>query len=90
MVQDFVYPRNTVKRDGLIMRRLFSYLCLLVFLGIVVCPAQPWAQTHTERIAVVVNQDAISLSDVTARTQLIMISSGMPQSSEMGRNCRFR
>lgn len=65
------------------MQRSFNYLCLLVLLGMIVCPVQSWAQTHTERIAVVVNQDAISSSDVSARTQLIMISSGMPQNTEM-------
>ena len=44
---------------------------------------QAGAQSRTETIAAVVNEDAVSVSDVMDRLRLVMASSGMPDSQEM-------
>jgi peptidyl-prolyl cis-trans isomerase SurA len=49
---------------------------------------QSFADTRTERIAAVVNEDAVSWSDVAARMKLIMVSSRMPDSNEIKKKLR--
>lgn len=58
---------------------------LAVFLAFLLCVSgSVQAQSlKAESIAVVVNDDAISMSDVEARLKLIMVSSGMPRTAEV-------
>lgn len=42
-----------------------------------------YAQTRTDGIAAVVGDDAISMSDVTARVRLVMASSGLPDNQDI-------
>lgn len=45
-------------------------------------PAQGQGGAQSERIAAVVNEDAISVSDVNARLRLMVISAGLPDGAE--------
>jgi peptidyl-prolyl cis-trans isomerase SurA len=45
-------------------------------------PAQGGQSGAAERIAAVVNEDAVSMSDVNARLRLMVLSAGMPDSAE--------
>lgn len=68
------------------MFRIFS----LPFIAVMILTApvlavSAHAQTHTESIAVVVNERAVTQSDVDNRMHLIMASSGMPDTAEVRR-----
>lgn len=65
---------------GVFMRKLFFLLISVFVISIFVAPA--YAGTGANGIAAVVNEEAISVSDVFARMKLIMISSGMPNSKD--------
>lgn len=61
---------------------MIRFLVLLFLLCGFISPV--YAQSsHKESIAVVVNDDAISWSDVQARMKLIIVSSGMPYTEEI-------
>ena len=60
------------------MRIILTLLCLLV----ITAPITP-AAAQTQSIAVVVNDDAISTSDVNDRLRLIMASAGFPNTEEI-------
>lgn len=57
------------------------FICLL-FLLVSVSATLP-AQARMEAIAAVVNQDAITMSDLNDRMHLVMVSSGLPQTEEI-------
>jgi peptidyl-prolyl cis-trans isomerase SurA len=62
------------------MTRLFLSLLIAVMMVPVFAPH---AQAQSESIAAIVNNDAVTMSDVAARMKLIMVSSGMPNTDEM-------
>lgn len=60
------------------MKNLSRLLALILVLALA-----PVAQAATERIAMVVNDDAITASEVAARTKLILVSAGLPNTKEV-------
>lgn len=59
-----------------------KFLCLLVVAAALSSPASAAPPKNVEGIAVVVNQDAISASDVRERLRLILASTGLPPTPE--------
>lgn len=57
-------------------------LLLLLVFCFMVGPVPP-VQARTETIAMIVNDDAVSMSDVNDRMKLIMVSSGLPNTQEI-------
>lgn len=66
---------------------LRAFILLLVF-AIVTLPLPAQARTGESSIAAVVNDEAISASDVAARTKLILVSSGIPDTPEIREKMR--
>ncbi|HOO81936.1 MAG TPA: peptidylprolyl isomerase [Alphaproteobacteria bacterium] len=64
------------------MRVLTLFLAMAVFVGGVVSAHCAWA-ARSESIAVVVNEDAITMSDVNDRMALIIASSGLPNKKDV-------
>lgn len=62
------------------MTRLFFCLMIAVVMSLGFAPR---TQAQSESIAAIVNNDAVTMSDVAARMKLIMVSSGMPNTDEM-------
>ena len=60
---------------------ILAFILSLGFIVGVAAPDSAWA-ARTETIAVVVNNDAISGTDVDERLRLLMVSSGIPDSKE--------
>jgi peptidyl-prolyl cis-trans isomerase SurA len=60
-----------------------SILLFLLFFGSFAPVQALRAETRTEGIAAVVGQDAITVSDVSARIRLVIVSSGMPDNQEI-------
>lgn len=64
------------------MRIIFSAFILLFAAVFVVQPVM----AASEKIAIIVNDDAVSYSDITDRMRLIMASSGLPDNPEIRQN----
>ena len=64
------------------MTRIWFYLFILFSLIIALGPIEP-GFARTETIAAVVNEDAISMSDMNDRLKLILTSSGLPDNEEI-------
>jgi peptidyl-prolyl cis-trans isomerase SurA len=60
------------------MKKLSCFLALIFLLALM-----PAAQAATERIAMVINDDVITASEVAARTRLILVSAGLPNTPEV-------
>jgi len=65
-----------------------SIVLLLSFLVLVLPVAPVQAASSESSIATVVNEEAISVADVAARTKLILVSSGIPDTAEMREKMR--
>ncbi|HTK85492.1 MAG TPA: peptidylprolyl isomerase [Patescibacteria group bacterium] len=63
------------------MKKLSRILALVFLLAL--APIAAHADTGVERIAVVINDDVITASEVAARTRLILVSSGLPNTPEV-------
>ncbi|NCC21848.1 MAG: rotamase [Alphaproteobacteria bacterium] len=61
------------------MKRLIVFAAFVVFSAF----AMPSAQAREEGIAAIVNEDAVTTSDLRDRMKLITVSSGLPQTGEM-------
>ncbi len=62
---------------------MIKYVLAAVMLGFLLMPLPALAAGRSETIAAVVNDDAITWSDVNERTRLVMLSSGMPNNAEI-------
>ena len=63
---------------------------IILFIAIMVPQVSSAQSARTETIAAVVNEDAVSESDVSDRMKLIMVSSGMPNNQEIRDRIRPR
>ncbi len=59
-----------------------TFLLILTFV-VALAAIAPQGRASTERIAAIVNEDAISISDVNDRLRLVIGSSGLPNSKEI-------
>ena len=65
------------------MPRFTAFLSALVFSFGLMTAAPSYGQARTETIAAVVNEDAVSVSDVNERIKLVIASSGMPDNQDI-------
>ena len=67
------------------MRQLLMLSLALSLIGGVfaVAPCQAEPLQHSDKIAIVVNESAITISDVEARVGLALLSSGLPDQPEV-------
>jgi peptidyl-prolyl cis-trans isomerase SurA len=70
------------------MRHIMSYIMLTIFSITMVSALPSIAAAQTEGIAAVVNDGAVSESDVKARMKLVVASSGMPNTAEIREKVR--
>ena len=67
----------------------FTFICMLTFtVAVIASPKDAYAQSRSAGIAAVVNEEAISISDVEERMRLIMSSSGIPNKEEIRNRLR--
>ena len=65
------------------MKKYIILVLTVISLSLAVLPVSSSYAARTETIAAVVNNDAITATDVDERLRLVMISSGMPNSPEI-------
>ena len=83
MKHHFVQSRVIAKEQTALSAFVFGIACFVLIAALVFVSIRAAYANETVQIAAVVNEDAISQSDVLARTKLIIVTSGIPDKADI-------